>query len=710
MMSRKITRILALLLALSMTYSIAGCSKIEDFFDLGGSSRSERRRDRDDDDADETEETEETDPTETLIITDPTEPSQTDPAIVTTMADLTYPDHIATYEEIHPAHAPGTVSGQQAVDLLNDIEREVIIDTFENNYVYSSIFFSNPEDFGLEFNEDNIGWGEVDTEVYEDIEELVEIVNELYTIDRDSLGTDDRIFYDKLLYDMELSLYASQYSAFYYYESVLKDITGPQSEVLFVLDVLEFETVEDAENYILVLRDIDRYYDALCAFEERRVDYGFVNSDDVYESVAVSFDNLVAQSEDCFLYDSFRERLNNIPGLSSAERDALIEEHDQVMHDIVFPEFQECADRIRALKCGAPSVGVCSYPGGDAYYAFIFATQTNTGKSIDQCIEELEAYSDSVRNTMMSIATSGDTTWLDEYLDHDYSQGDTQDNLDYLYDEIQADFPPIPDHEYRLMTVPEVFADSFSAAAFLGYHLDRYDSNIIITNEQQIRPTHGTVCAHEGYPGHMYESVYHRSITDHPYMYLADSIGYTEGWANYVQFYSYRYFSTSTAATLVSIEDQINTILFARFDIGINYEGWTAQDCANWVSSLLGQVVRPADIMDAYNLLLVDPGYGAKYGIGYLNTGMIIAQLQDEFPDASMLDIHTAYLNAQAGTYEQIIENARMFLENEEFIYPVDSWGDEFEGNPFSSGYGSGFGGGSSSGGSSSGGGLLPGH
>ena len=62
-MSRKITRIVALLLALSMTYSIAGCSKIEDFFDLGGSSRSERRRDRDDDEEDETEETEETEPT-----------------------------------------------------------------------------------------------------------------------------------------------------------------------------------------------------------------------------------------------------------------------------------------------------------------------------------------------------------------------------------------------------------------------------------------------------------------------------------------------------------------------------------------------------------------------------------------------------------------------------------------------------------------------
>ena len=76
-MSKKLTRVLAVILTLSMTFSIAGCSNIEEFFDLGSSdSRHERRRDRDDDDdTDETEETEETEPgtSESFTVTEPTE-------------------------------------------------------------------------------------------------------------------------------------------------------------------------------------------------------------------------------------------------------------------------------------------------------------------------------------------------------------------------------------------------------------------------------------------------------------------------------------------------------------------------------------------------------------------------------------------------------------------------------------------------------------
>ena len=681
-MNKKITKILALLLVFSMSLSVVGCSAAEEFFDLGKSHRERRRDDDDDDDPEETEETEET------------EPSETDPVVVTIPSDndLTYPDHIPTYDEIHPSHANGTVSGQEALDILNDIETQIIAESFGGSYVYANIYFEDYESLGISFDEDEIGWGEVLPDHSED-GEIEEALEQLYSIDRDSLDTDDRIFYDKLLYDIELTAYGSQYTAFDYYESVLKALVGPQSEVLFILEVLDFETVEDAENYILVLRDIDRYYDDMCTFEEIRAEYGYVNSDEVYEEVAESFDNLVAQSEDCFLYDSFRDRLDNIAGLTDQQREALIEEHDQVMHDIVFPEFEECAERIRALKCGAPAVGVSSYPGGDAYYAYQFALQTNSGRTIDETIDQLEAYADSISDTMMAVVYGADSSWMAEYLDHDYSAGDTRDNLDYLYGQIQEAFPPIPAHDYRLMTVPEVFADDFAPAAYLGYHLDTYDSNIIITNEAATGRPLGINTAHEGYPGHMYESVYHRAVTNHPYMYLAASIGYVEGWATYVQDYSYRYFSTTAAATLVNIEDQLNTLLFARFDVGVNYEGWDLQDCADWYGDLMGMSVPADSLQDAYNIVLSSPCYGIKYGAGFINTGMIIAQLHDEFPDATEIEIHTAYLNAQEGTFEQVLENARAFLEAGDFTYPVQDWGDTLDGTAVSTGSGTGGGG-----------------
>jgi len=672
-MSKRIAKIISIMLVLSMAVGMAGCSKIEEFFDLGNSHREHRNRDDDDDEPDETEET---------------EPGETDPTFVPTVDPtgngLTYPDHIPTYEEIHPSHPNGTVSGQEAVDILNDIESQVIAEVAGSNYVNAEIYFDDYESLGITFDEDEIGWGEVLPDHSED-GEIQEVLEQLYSIDRDSLSTGDRIFYDKLLNDVELSAYASQYTAFDYYESVLKALIGPQCEILFICEVLEFDTVEDAENYILVLRDMDRYFDDMCTFEEQRVEYGYINSDEVYEEVAESFDNLVAQSEDCFLYETFQTRLDNIPGLTDQEREALITEHDQVMHDIVFPEFEECAERIRALKCGAPSVGVCSYPGGDAYFAYLFACETNSGRTIDESITQLEAYANSMADTMMQIAYSSDNSWMAEYLDHDYSVGDAQANLDYLYEEIQEAYPPIPDHGYRLMTVPEVFADDFSPAAFLGYHLDTYDSNIIITNEaDQSRPM-GINIAHEGYPGHMYESVYHRAITNHPYMYLAASIGYAEGWATYVQDYSYSYFSTSPASTLVNIEDQLNSILFARFDLGVNYEGWDLQDCADWYGDLVGMSLTADAFTDAYNIILSNPCYGVKYGVSFINTGMVIAQLHNDFPDATDLEIHTAYLNAQEGTFEQILANAEMFLSEGDLFTPVSSYGDSVCGTASSS-------------------------
>ena len=82
-------------------------------------------------------------------------------------------------------------------------------------------------------------------------------------------------------------------------------------------------------------------------------------------------------------------------------------------------------------------------------------------------------------------------------------------------------------------------------------------------------------------------------------------------------------------------------------------------------------------LLDSYNIILSNPCYGVKYGISFINTGMVIAQLHNDFPDATDLEIHTAYLNSQSGTYEQILANAEQFLEEGDLSYPVSNWGDE---------------------------------
>ena len=652
-MKRFGVKFIALLLSLMMVMTIPSCSILSKLLsDDSGSGRSSRNRDDDDDDDD-------TD--ETSGSKDP-DKKPSNPSGDKDLEPLTFPDHVATTDEIHPSRTPGTLTGTAASDLLSEVEHDLIIH-YVTNYVDIQLCYEHPENYGLQTDE--VTWGDLEYDPDEESAFITEQLNKLYTINRDALDHDDQIFYDKAVWDLEESKYACQYTAFSYFESELTPLTGPQCDVMFILDLLKFDDVQDAENYLLLLNDIDRYYDGLCEYEEDKAAYGFALGDDIYEQVAESFDNLVAMEDDCFLYGSFEERLGDIQGLSSSQKQDLISRHETVMHDVVFPEFEECAERMRGLiGSGGNGEGIYQYEGSADYYSLICRSQANCGKTVEQLTTELESVITSVMRTYNGIINGGSTSWYAGYLSHDYSQGDLVANLNFLKTKVAADFPALHEHSYHTMNVPEVFEDDFSPAAFLGYHLDNYDSNVIIVNNGSSGDDFGVTVAHEGYPGHMFQSVYTRSATEHPYMYLFDSIGYNEGWAVYCETYAMKYYdSNNTVRTLVQIEDELNVLMMARCDIGIHYEGWDLDDCASYFSTTLGRSIQAASLNDMYILLVADPCYAVKYGCGFVNTGLIIQAAHDSFPDATDLQIHTAYLNALTGTFEQIQEN--MFRELE---------------------------------------------
>ena len=657
-MRKLAVRIIALVCAASFVLSLAACNSKDHGHSGGRRSGSGSKTERN-----ETEPTPGVDPTIPVIIS-PT-PSVYGDYIPTSDA-LTYPDHVATYDEIHPYHAPGTVNGSAAQKLLSDVEMDILHHEIDC-YADIDILFDNPEKFGFSVND--VTWGEF-TSIDEYDEEKAyyqQQLDSLLTIDYESLSSDDRLCYDAIVYSIEESIYGYSYTAFEYYEMAFNSLTGPQCNILFDFEIFDFETVEDAENYILLVKDIDRYFDAICEYEEERVSYGFASSDNTYEKSAESFDNLVAQKDDCFLYASFEERLDNIKDLSSADKDRLIAENEKAMKEVLFPEFEECASRMRALKgSGGTDAGLCRYRGGDAYYAVINRHLSNKNMTVEESINLLNNTIDETLNELFRLLTSG-TGWEDELSDHEYTKGSVEDNLDYLYGRIGEDFPSIPSHEYFLLEVPEVFEDNFSPAAYMGYHLDNFNSNCIIVNNKNVNNEFGVTVAHEAYPGHMFQSIYTRSQTSHPYMYLTGSIGCKEGWATYVEYYSMKYFSDNeTAYKLVGILNSLDTLLGTRMDYGINAENWSSQDCVDYYNSILGMLgldgIEEEDLADAYTILIMDPGYYVKYGMGYVLTKDIMENMHAKHPDKTDLEIHTAYLNSLTGTFEQIEANTDKLL------------------------------------------------
>ncbi len=610
------------------------------------------------------------DPTITVSATPtPTPSAGTYGDYIPTSDALTYPDHVATYDEIHPYHAPGTVKGSAAQKLLSDVEMDILHHEIDS-YADIVILFENPEKLGFSVND--VSWGEFTTiDEYDDEKAYYQQqLDSLYTIDYESLGSDDRLCYDLIVYDIEETIYGYSYTAFEYYEMNFNALTGPQCNILFDLEIFAFDTVKDAEDYIKLVKDIDRYFDLLCEYEESRAAYGFASSDNSYEEAAKSFDSLVEQKDDCFLYYSFEERLDNIKDLSTADKDRLIQENEKAMKEVMFPEFEECASRMRALEgSGGTDAGLCRYRGGDAYYAVINRHLSNKGVSVEESISALDNAIDATYAKLYQAALTG-TGWDKEYEDHAYSKGSVEDNMDYLYSRIEEDFPAIPAHAYFLMEVPEAFEDYFSPAACMAYHLDTFNSNCIIVNNKSVGGDLGTTIAHEAYPGHMYQSIYTRSRTSHPYMYLAGSIGYKEGWATYVQEYSCKYFADNqTAGKLVGITDNLNTLISTKLDYGIHAENWSLKDCVDYLNDILlsqgagdEDLCTEDDLADAYTILIMDPGYFIKYGMGNVWTTQIMDNMHAKHPDKTDLEIHTAYLDSLTGTFEQIEANTDKLL------------------------------------------------
>lgn len=585
------------------------------------------------------------------------------PTINPDLEPLSFPDHIYTSDEIHPEHEPGDVSGQEALDLLDSLETD-FIQYICSDYIKAVIYFDEPEAYGVSL--DNPSWGDVISDPAEDNAFYQGIIDELLTINYEDLSGDDRVFYDKFLYDLEESIYVSSYNGFSYIMPFFNPLTGPQTEVTLILDVLSFDTIEDAQNYIALIADMDRYYADACAYEQMRAGYGYLASDSTYEEIAVSFDNLFAMEDDCFLYDSFEERLNNIEGITDEEKATLVEEHNDAMHDHFFPAFEQCAEFYRGLEgSGGSDLGLCNYEGGQAFFDVLFRSYANSERSVEEITSQL----DSVLSNLMPYYSNLALQLYDgqnptdngiEYMNHDYSVGTMPENLDYLSEAVGADFPALPEHRYNYFDIPVEMQANFSPAAYLGYHLDRMDENLVINNPASVSIDLGLITAHEGYPGHMFQSVYTRGASDHIYMLLGASIGYVEGWATYVQEYSVQYFAEDNVARqIVAMNQNLNSLLLARVEIGIQYEGWSDQDCVDYLNSNFGGAISIDAVSEMLSLMYQVPGYFSKYAIGYMNTMTIMTEARNEFPEATDLEIHTAYLEALSGTFEQI--QVRMF-------------------------------------------------
>ncbi|MFQ9800405.1 MAG: DUF885 family protein [Clostridia bacterium] len=82
------------------------------------------------------------------------------------------------------------------------------------------------------------------------------------------------------------------------------------------------------------------------------------------------------------------------------------------------------------------------------------------------------------------------------------------------------------------------------------------------------------------------KNVYYNSTNPPLFRHLLSFLGYSEGWANYVEGLSYEYFGFENEALveILKCNSYINIQLSALLDIGIHYYGWDLEDLQDYLS------------------------------------------------------------------------------------------------------------------------------
>ena len=159
-----------------------------------------------------------------------------------------------------------------------------------------------------------------------------------------------------------------------------------------------------------------------------------------------------------------------------------------------------------------------------------------------------------------------------------------------------------------------------SPAFYMIPPLDRYLENTIYINNGSLdEASLFSTLAHEGYPGHLYQSVYFHSKNTIPLRSIFSFLGYSEGWATYVECEAYAYDAgvDSNVLKVMSLNNSITLSVYAALDIYINYEGWNRQQTADYLARFFGAL--DSSVTDEiYNSIAGDPCYYLAYHGGYL--------------------------------------------------------------------------------------------
>lgn len=505
------------------------------------------------------------------------------------------------------------IKTQKLFDQFTDdlFKEEVASSTIDLHYS-----LSDPAAFGI--TEIPITFGDYTLEkMKEDTVKLQKLKEQLETMNPQMLLEDQLLTYRILMSYLDTELSSAGLEL---YAQPLTSTIGIQAQLPVLLAEYPFYTRADADTYLALLSQIDTYYGQLLEFEKQKSAAGLFMSDASVDNVLKSCEAYLLQPDHSFMAETFDSRIDALTDLTNEEKASYKSQNLTVLSEHFVPAYQLLIDGLTALKgTGASEGGLSHYPEGKRFYEYL--VNSNTGTSYGSVPELKAAIEDRMNKdlTAMSKIMKEHPEVLDQLESYRFCETEPEAILENLKFQLPKDFPELPACNYTVKQVPTALQSSLSPAFYLTPPIDRFTDNVIYINGGSQSGSLYTTLAHEGYPGHLYQTVYFINRNTCNLRHLLSFGSYSEGWATYVEHYSYTLDNglDPNLGQLLSHNSSVTLALYAMLDISINYDGWSKDQVHDYLSHYYN--VDGTDVVDSiYYALIENPTNYLEYYVGCL--------------------------------------------------------------------------------------------
>lgn len=449
-------------------------------------------------------------------------------------------------------------------------------------------------------------------------------------------------------------------AAYPYYDEPLTPSGGVTSQLPVLLAEYTFRNTRDIKDYLGLLSQMDTYFLGILDYEQKKADAGLFMSDEACLKVIEGCEVFTEHPDDNFLIDTFSNRLNAMDGLTDTQKNAYLKQHSKVLSDHVIPAYSQMIKGLTMLLGrGHNNWGLCNFPEGKAYYEAVVSADTGCDDSVEDLFSQI------------TKARREDLTFCQNLLEKNpklASQSPKPDAalkeenamLSRLQKEILTDFPAPPQTEVEICHVDPALSEYLAPAFYITAPIDDISHNRIYINDAKNDTDiyYFTTLAHEGYPGHLYQTICTSSYGAPEVLSLLNYPGYTEGWATYTEMQSFYYAGLDPDLASLLQHNQAATLsLYATADIGIHYFGWEKEKNAAFWSEY--GVDDTATIKRITDLILEEPGNYLKYYVGYLKFRQMREQLALENKSFSVSAFHEAILRTGPSPFSVLEETVR---------------------------------------------------